>query len=324
LVGTPEVTQIRNSSKIQISSWHQEPAIPVADLSTRRYRGSTSLIGVAGTLLLHALALQSALLGTRVQKVRVPEVQGPGATLIQAETEPAETLILLDLPRASMTGELRLEESASRGLAPRNMQVTVISPDATPHVDIPAEKLDESESSEATVDSGDPASRAMLFGRYTGQINARIERAWRRPRTPVNSDAGSPREPESHTSGVPLMEDTFRCQVRIIQDGHGVVQEIQLLSCNGSLAWQRSLIAAILMASPLPAPPSPTVFTHTLTMSFEGLAYNSTRLADEYELEERPSMLAAKGGAMIVRPENSAAIPLESRAAADEKTASEN
>jgi len=261
-------------------------------------------MGITGTLLLHALVLQSALLGTRAQRVRVPELQGPGATLAKAKSEPAETLVLLDLPRASMTDEPLQEELASRGLAPPNTQLSLISPDSTPHVDIPPEKSDEPESSEAAIDSGDPASRAVLFGRYTGQINARIERAWRRPRSPVNTDGTSFPESVLHTSGVPPIEDTFRCQVRIIQDGRGVVQEIQVLSCNGSVAWQHSLIVAVLAASPLPAPPSPTVFSTALTMTFEGHAYTSGSVADEYEVETRPSILAASDTQRVAPQKN--------------------
>jgi hypothetical protein len=33
---------------------------------------------------------------------------------------------------------------------------------------------------------GDGAEQARLFGIYTGQIQAQIDRVWRRPRTPVN------------------------------------------------------------------------------------------------------------------------------------------
>jgi len=64
----------------------------------RRFLSPTA-IGVLGTLLVHALVLQSALLGSRAHKIRVLEVQGPGAALIKSDAVPAETLILIELPK---------------------------------------------------------------------------------------------------------------------------------------------------------------------------------------------------------------------------------
>jgi hypothetical protein len=116
-----------------------------------------------------------------------------------------------------------------------------------------------------------------LFGIYSGQIQARIARVWRRPRTPVN-------ESRTQHQGA-LGEEAFQCQVRIIQDNQGYVQEILLPQCNGSAAWQRSLVIAIQQASPLPAPPDPAVFTNALTMTFTGFEYRPDSLADEYEME---------------------------------------
>jgi hypothetical protein len=63
------------------------------------------------------------------------------------------------------------------------------------------------------------------------------------------------------------------------------VQEILLPQCNGSAAWLHSLVIAIQQASPLPAPPSPTVFTNALTMTFTGFEYRPDSSADEYEIE---------------------------------------
>jgi hypothetical protein len=48
-----------------------------------------------------------------------------------------------------------------------------------------------------------------MLGRYIGQITARIQRAWIRPRTPIGSDL-------------------FACRVRIIQDRSGGVTEVEL------------------------------------------------------------------------------------------------
>lgn len=57
-----------------------------------------------------------------------------------------------------------------------------------------------------------------MYGRYLGQIHARIDRAWRRPRSAV---------------GAPI----FQCQVQLDQDSLGRVEEVTLLQCNGDTPW---------------------------------------------------------------------------------------
>lgn len=103
-----------------------------------------------------------------------------------------------------------------------------------------------------------------MRGRYLGQIHARVDRAWLRPRT---------------TIGAPI----FQCEVQIDQDGVGRVLEVTLLACNGRTRWQLSLVHAIEAASPLPAPPDPAVFTHRVVLHFRALAYAPGHSADDYE-----------------------------------------
>jgi len=98
--------------------------------------------------------------------------------------------------------------------------------------------------------------RSALAGRYLGQIDARIERAWLKPRTAVNS-------------GV------FHCEVRVEQDPTGRVLEIEMQQCDADPYWQQSLARAIQSASPLPAPPDPSVFRRSLHLSFTGRAYSA-------------------------------------------------
>lgn len=117
--------------------------------------------------------------------------------------------------------------------------------------------------------SGDDQARGQsglgaIRGRYLGQIQARVDRAWLRPRTAI---------------GAPI----FQCQVQIDQDGAGRVLEIALLACNGDSRWQLSLVHAIEAASPLPAPPDPGVFAHRLVLHFRALAYAPGQPADGYE-----------------------------------------
>lgn len=127
--------------------------------------------------------------------------------------------------------------------------------------------------SSSTTDSAtDGTALVAMAGRYVGQINAHIDRAWLRPRTPI---------------GAPI----FSCRVRIDQDEAGNVLGVTLESCNGDTRWRRSLVQAIESASPLPAPPDPAVFAATVHMSFQAQAYTPGAPASEYE----PARLAEAG-----------------------------
>jgi TonB C terminal len=131
--------------------------------------------------------------------------------------------------------------------------------------DMPREK-------EATV--AEVGQLSKMYGRYLGQIEARVGRAWRRPRTPI----GAP---------------TFSCRTQIKQDKRGSVLEVMLVQCNGDSRWQDSLVKAIDAASPLPAPPDPAVFTSLITMAFSAEPYSQNSTADEYE---PGTILAATNG----------------------------
>ena len=117
---------------------------------------------------------------------------------------------------------------------------------------------------DATV--ADAGRLSKMYGRYVGQVTARIDRAWLRPRTAIGAT-------------------DFSCQVRITQDGAGNVLELMLEQCKGNTRWQLSLVQAIQSASPLPAPPDPDVFSRTLHLAFRGEAYSSQSPPDQYEPE---------------------------------------
>ena len=61
---------------------------------------------------------------------------------------------------------------------------------------------------------GDPAERAHMFGRYTGQIRARIEGAWMIPHSPASVSEVASRGGASAVQDAP----PFRCDVQIRQD----------------------------------------------------------------------------------------------------------
>jgi hypothetical protein len=114
------------------------------------------------------------------------------------------------------------------------------------------------------------SSPAEISGRYVGQIQARIERAWLRPRTAI---------------GAPI----FQCQVQIDQDGTGQVGDVTLLRCNGDARWQVSLVHAIEAASPLPPAPAATVLPRHVLLEFRAMAYAPGANADLYEPAAQPA-----------------------------------
>jgi hypothetical protein len=117
----------------------------------------------------------------------------------------------------------------------------------------------------------DEGAGGKLYGLYVGQISARIDRAWHRPRSPI---------------GAPI----FACRAKVVQDSSGNVLELAFENCNGDARWQRSLANAIKSASPLPAPPDPSVFRKTLHLVFRSEAYDTQSSRDLYESQGEPSL----------------------------------
>jgi hypothetical protein len=262
--------------KLVIGTWSHQPVPVIFDHRAPLRLWSPGVIGLIGTLLLHLAIVPSALFGIRTHKVRPSEALGPGATLIKSESPPAETLILIALPPNVKTDQAMLEAPASAGRSPPNPLIMAISPDLLPSVDVSDVEIEDEKTPETIVDIGDSAERARLFGIYSGQMQARIERAWRRPRNAVNES--------NHSPAAADVDQSFRCQVQIVQDNQGNVQEILLPNCNGSATWQRSLVLAIQQSSPLHAPPSPKVFSHTVTLRFVGYTYVPGVSEGEYDM----------------------------------------
>ena len=112
--------------------------------------------------------------------------------------------------------------------------------------------------------SDERVERSQVFGLYISQIEAQIDRAWLRPRAPLDA---------------PL----FSCRARIAQDSSGNVREVTLELCTADSRWQQSLIRAIESASPLPPPSDPSVFVSVLRISFEAASYSPTAPPEKYE-----------------------------------------
>lgn len=112
--------------------------------------------------------------------------------------------------------------------------------------------------------TADPASFGAMYGRYVGQIRARIDRAWQRPRTAIGASI-------------------FQCQAQVDQDSVGRVREVMLVQCNGDARWRLSLVHAIEAASPLPAPPDAAVFARRLLLEFRATAWSPGAPSALYE-----------------------------------------
>lgn len=264
---------MKRGTRIEVVPWSDSGT---SVISASRGPGrfvSPAMIGLLGTLLLHASIMGSLLLISRSHPVHLPEILEPAGA--NAKVDSAENLTLIALPIIASVKHPIVADSPDL----RTLNVVALAmptePDPPDFSGVESLALNQEEESAMSATSGDGAERARLLGIYTGQIQARIERMWRRPRTPVNERASPAR--------AAYADDSFQCQVQIAQDSMGNVQEILLPHCNGSQAWQRSLVIAIQQASPLPAPPSPKVFSHAMTLMFIGNAYVDGGSEDAYE-----------------------------------------
>lgn len=228
---------------------------------------SVSRYGVVGTgalasFLLHALLITSLTWGGSHVRPVPPPHPDLGAPSSRDESEGEFTMELVSIEKEAGSSAEGNEEAI---VSPTFESVTLEA--ALANVSVPP--MSDPDATHTELSEASAAARAALVGRYLGQINARIERAWRRPRTSV--DAGP-----------------FSCRVRIEQDASGGVREITLERCNGDAHWQVSLVHAIQRASPLPAPPDPTVFTRVLRMNFRAQPYSPQAPQDAYE----PALIA--------------------------------
>jgi hypothetical protein len=266
---------VTTNQKVSVTTWCESQDPVLVKKRVHRQFLPPAVIGLAGTLLLHSLAVHTALLGTRTHKSRPPEVQELGSSLNPLAPKPADVLVLVDIPKTAKTTDEIDAALASVREAIKDSPIPVTHLDPAPPLEVDTLALSADKTSDSSVDSGDGTERVRLFGIYSGQIQARVERVWRRPRTPVNEG-----DPATMSNAV----EYFQCQVQIVQDLSGNVQEILLPNCNGSIAWQRSLVFAIQQASPLPAPPSRTVFSRSMTLSFVGYSYSTGSSEDGYEI----------------------------------------
>jgi TonB C terminal len=262
--------------RIEVDEFDSSTAPRVIHRATRTPStiNRSRLIGLGGTLILHGLVVPMCIPTTLVHQKRPPD--SAGTSVSRPVTAPADELVLLtiDSPKRSDSalGAPRIDLRSQL----TKLAIPLAVPDQLPVIDLSIANVDTQSSAQAEENPGDAELRARMFGRYTGQIRARIERAWEKPTSPAN-DLSAGR------TGDAVDLDTFVCQVQIRQDNRGNVQEVLLLACNGTEAWRHSLVIAINQASPLPAPPIPTVFQRALTMTFSAQASHAERFAGTHE-----------------------------------------
>jgi hypothetical protein len=220
-------------------------------LSVHSKPWSTWSVALLVTVFVHVFVVGSLTLGTGKRASRPPENEGfQSVGRDAAGTEPVSVLIFV--PDKSIHTPEEANESAYA--PPEVSEQTVKNPMAIASTDggvasTPPTLEDFDASVNANKDSeGDGGEAALLFGRYMGQIKARIERAWTYP--------------------ISASRRTFQCKAQIKQSKNGDVEEITLQRCDMDSRWQASLVKAIQGASPLSAPPSEKVFTEVVTLNF--------------------------------------------------------
>jgi TonB C terminal len=264
---------MESGTKVEVEGWQSDPLPAFVEKKPPAKAIPTAYIGLMGTILLHGVFFQSLPTGNGLSIP--PDVQAGRNHGSKGVNDNNRVIIaMLTSTESETRAAANFVPSASLNTKP------VLFPEdvAPPSFPQPTLPLSEDAGQKSGANDGDAENQIRLFGMYTGQIQARIERAWRRPRSPVRDGAAS----AQRLNGV-----TFQCQAQIVQDPRGNVQEILLPECSGSPAWQHSLVVAIQQASPLPAPPSESVFTNSITLTFVGLPYSAGSDEDEYQLPTR-------------------------------------
>ncbi|MFZ1903919.1 MAG: cell envelope integrity protein TolA [Steroidobacteraceae bacterium] len=243
--------------------------------AARARRTVIPVAGALGSLALHALLLTPLLLGAAQHRTRAPEA--PGGS-VPSTNDSALTVVFLDegdsKPRAAPRLSEPLVLTPVRSITLRDLPAPSLEP-AIPDTASPGERVS------APQAQGDAAAFALLYGRYLGQITARIERAWMRPRNSPGTD-------------------TFSCRLRVLQDERGQVLGVTVGQCNEDARWQASLVEAVRSASPLPAPPDPHVFRQSLALAFTSAAFVPGGSTQGFEPEALTAMTVPAGSPTAV------------------------
>ena len=100
------------------------------------------------------------------------------AARIGSAAAAVEELVLVTIADAPREDEGLADQIASLGPRLQDPPISILSSDALMAVDVDSTEQVQDDSIPVAPTAGDPALRALMWGRYTGQISARIERAW--------------------------------------------------------------------------------------------------------------------------------------------------
>ena len=203
-------------------------------------------------LALHGALVSSLVLYGAAAYVDPKQKLYAGSSIGDGE-EFSTTLVFVDASDAAQAES----EALPTGFPPTVLTRPELLADELAPEDQDALTEDNKESATVSAEPAGDAAQAALRGKYTGQVAARIERAWTFPRSVENAA-------------------DFACQVRIEQDRDGNVLSTELLRCDDDTSWQLSLVHAIERASPLTAPPDPSVFSKQLVLSFSASTNSPT------------------------------------------------
>src|SRR5689334_14156466 len=173
-------------------------------------RAAIGVSGVLASLLIHGLLLMPLVLGGhRHRQPSTPNTEGASARPRDQKSPESMQVVFVDEESRTIRDSSQ-DPDMNRFLLPPPR----LSPIARRHIQTAALGSIEKPDDQTVVEAqGDQAGRALLFGRYMGQISARIERAWLRPRS-VPSDVAKGDSAESTHPGA------FSCRVQITQDQH--------------------------------------------------------------------------------------------------------
>lgn len=228
-----------------------------------------SAVGALAALALHLLFVSALTFGTSAAKSPTREGDLAGLAMASASEAPTSMLVFIDPTTLSGQGGMSAPSQRIRPPVLKALEVARLVRLSSIERALTGENEDLEKESAAALAEADGAERAVLYGRYANQIVARIEAAWVRPQSAPDGrglwehPAGGASPSRTLPGAAP-----FRCRVQILQGQDGSVREVTLLDCDSSPEWQQSLVNAIDAASPLPAPPSQSVFARTLVLSF--------------------------------------------------------
>jgi hypothetical protein len=231
---------------------------------SRRTRWLVGATGFAASALLHIAAIQIVLSSAGPRAHRTLQREGIGANAIASSEEAITTLVFIEDPDAGAKDSEPRDPPASHGTVQDQLRVTIVTPVKTVDGRADAREQESEDRPEQSVSLADRQRHAALFGLYIAQIQARIERAWLRPRAPVSTGS-------------------FDCRIQLVQNKRGDVAEVQLQECTDDERWALSLVRAAERASPLPAPPTEAVFVETLQLSFQSAGFVPGRSEEGFE-----------------------------------------